>query len=126
MNFDIKYATYLQTFDFIKIEQVLGTILGTQSWGSKARATDHFGYTLGIANESTDRVGPISQRQREKKKEKKRNAAGLRKTDKGDPQFNDLGSCTPCANKINLRIALSLKHSASDPFVLNAPGSSAP
>jgi len=72
MNFDIKYATYLQTFDFIKIKQVLGTILGTQSWGSKARATDHFGYTLGIANESTDRVGPISQRQREKKERKEK------------------------------------------------------
>ena len=72
-------------------------------------------------------VGPTSQRQREKKERKeKRNAAGLEKTDRWDPQCNDSGPCTPCANKINLRIALSLKHSASDPFVLNAPGSHTP
>ena len=64
--------------------------------------------------------------EREGRRKEKRNAAGLEKADRWDPQFNDSASYTPCANKINLRIALSLKHSASDPFVLNAPGSGAP
>ena len=54
MNFDIKYATYLQIFNFIKIKQVLDIFLGTQSWGSKAKKRDLLGYTLGIANKPTD------------------------------------------------------------------------
>ena len=52
MNFDIKYATYLQIFDFIKIEQVLGTILGTQSCGSKAKSISNPWCTLGTLNPS--------------------------------------------------------------------------
>ena len=79
MNFDIKYTKNLKKMNFIKIKQSLCIFLGTQSWGSKARATDHLGCTLGIENKPTDRVGPISQRQREKKKRKRRDAAGLEK-----------------------------------------------
>jgi len=30
MNFDIKYATYLQIFNFIKIKQGLYVVLGAQ------------------------------------------------------------------------------------------------
>ena len=74
MNFDIKYTTYLQIFNFIKIKQVLGTILGAQSQGSKVKATCHLGCTLGTANKPTDRVGPTSQRQKEKKKKEKKSA----------------------------------------------------
>ena len=37
MNFDIKYTKYLQIFNFIKIKQVLGTILGTQNQRSVAK-----------------------------------------------------------------------------------------
>ena len=40
MNFDIKYATYLQIFNFIKIKQVLGTFLGAQNYGSLAEPLD--------------------------------------------------------------------------------------
>jgi len=64
--------------------------------------------------------------EREGRRKEKRNAAGLEKADRWDPQFNDSGSYTPCANKINLRIALSLKHSTSDPFIPNTLGSHTP
>ena len=43
MNFDIKYATYLQIFNFIKIKQGLGTILGIQSWGSNTKLQTKLG-----------------------------------------------------------------------------------
>ena len=64
MNFDIKYTKNLKSMNFIKIKQVLGTILGAQSQGSRVKVTGHLGYTLGAANKPTDRVGPTSQRQR--------------------------------------------------------------
>ena len=47
MNFDIKYLTYLQIFNFIKIKQGQGTILGTQSWGNNTKTRPswvHSGY----------------------------------------------------------------------------------
>ena len=58
MNFDIKYTKYLQIFNFIKIKQVLGTILGAQSWGSKAKATYNSGCKLGVSNRQADMWGP--------------------------------------------------------------------
>jgi len=39
MNFDIKYATYLQISNFIKIKQDLDKFLGTQSWEKQSK--DH-------------------------------------------------------------------------------------
>ena len=66
MNFDTKYTKYLQIFNFIKIKQVLGTILGAQSWGSKAKATYNSGCKLGVSNRQADMWGPTSQREMEK------------------------------------------------------------
>ena len=40
MNFDIKYATYLQIFNFTKIKQNLGVFLGTHSHGSKTKGPE--------------------------------------------------------------------------------------
>ena len=37
MNFDIKNIKNLQIFNLIKIKQVLGTFLGAQDCGSKAK-----------------------------------------------------------------------------------------
>jgi len=89
MNFDIKYATYLQIFNFIKIKQVLGVFLGTQNWRSIAKILNWLGCILGMTNKSTDRVGPISQRQREKEKRKERMQSVQRKSDKWDPCSSD-------------------------------------
>ena len=58
MNFDIKYATYLQIFNFIKIKQDLDIFLGAQSWGHLTRPLNRSGYTMGIPNTPTDNVGP--------------------------------------------------------------------
>ena len=69
MNFDIKYATYLQIFNFIKIKQVLGIILGTLDWGHLTKPLNNHGYTLEILNISTDKVGPTHQRQRKEERE---------------------------------------------------------
>jgi len=53
MNFDIKYTTYLQIFNFIKIKQALEALWGTQNWGSKAkrdrRIWVHLGYIYRVA-----------------------------------------------------------------------------
>ena len=40
MNFDIKYATYLQIFNFIKIKQVLGIFLGAQELEEPSRTIE--------------------------------------------------------------------------------------
>jgi len=65
MNFDIKYATYLQIFNFIKIKQVLGTILGAQNQGSIAKALSQSKYKLGRSSKQTDKWDPQG-REREK------------------------------------------------------------
>ena len=62
MNFDIKNIKNLQIFNFIKIEQVLGAFLGTQSWGCLTRALDQFGYKLETLSMLSDKVGPTYQR----------------------------------------------------------------
>jgi len=51
MNFDIKNIKNLQIFNFIKIKQVLGVFLGTQSWRCLAKALSQFGYILGCLKE---------------------------------------------------------------------------
>ena len=66
MNFDIKYATYLQIFNFIKIKQGLGAFLDTQSWGSTIKTLNNSGCKLGIVNMLADQVGPTNQREKEK------------------------------------------------------------
>jgi len=58
MNFDIKYATYLQIFDFIKIEQGLGTILGAQDCESKAKRDRQLWVYLGYIYRRPDMWGP--------------------------------------------------------------------
>ena len=47
MNFDIKNLKNIKMVDFIKIKQVLGIILGAQSWVSKERSSGQLGYNLG-------------------------------------------------------------------------------
>jgi len=54
MNFDIKNIKNLQIFNFIKIEQVLGAFLGTQSWGSIAKTLNQPGCKLGSFDRCTD------------------------------------------------------------------------
>ena len=58
MNFDIKYVTYLQIFNFTKIKQVLGIILGTLDWGYLTKPLNNLGYTLEALIRPTDRRGP--------------------------------------------------------------------
>ena len=70
MNFDIKYTKNLKSMNFIKIKQVLGTILGVQSWGHLTRPLNRSGYTMGIPNMPTDKVGPTYQWQREEIRER--------------------------------------------------------
>ena len=67
MNFDIKYATYLQIFNFIKIKQGLGTILGTLDWRHLTEPLNSPGYTLGILIKPADRRGPPASDKEEKK-----------------------------------------------------------
>jgi len=65
MNFDIKYATYLQIFNFIKIKQVLGTVLGAQNQGSIAKALSQPRYKLGRSSKQIDKWDPHA-RERER------------------------------------------------------------
>ena len=66
MNFDIKYATYLQIFNFIKIKQGLGIFLGTQNWGRITETLNQPGCKLEMLSIPTDKVGPTYQRKRER------------------------------------------------------------
>ena len=70
MNFDIKYTKHLQIFNFIKIEQAMGVFLGTQSWGSIAKAFDQPGYKLEMFNKLADKWNPQT-------RERKRDFAGF-------------------------------------------------
>ena len=65
MNFDIKYATYLQIFNFIKIKQDLDVFLGTQRQRSIAKALSQTGYKLGILNLSADKWDPPARERRQ-------------------------------------------------------------
>jgi len=67
MNFDIKYATYLQIFNFIKIKQVLGIILGTLDWGHLIEPLNSLGYTLEASIRLTDRRGPSASHRKGRK-----------------------------------------------------------
>jgi len=58
MNFDIKYTTYLQIFNFIKIKQVLDIFLGTQSWRSITKAFNQSGCKLETSNRTADTWDP--------------------------------------------------------------------
>jgi len=66
MNFDIKYTKNLKSMNFIKIKQVLGTILGAQSWGIITETLNQPGCKLGMLSRPTDKVGPTYQRRRER------------------------------------------------------------
>ena len=66
MNFDIKYATYLQISNFIKIKQGLGIFLGAQNQGSIAKALSQPRYKLGRSSKQTDKWDPQA---RERKKD---------------------------------------------------------
>ena len=69
MNFDIKYTKNLKSMNFIKIKQVLGTILGAQSQGSIAKAFNQPGYKLEMVNKLADKWDPqIRDRERNKRK----------------------------------------------------------
>ena len=65
MNFDIKYTKNLKSMNFIKIKQVLGTILGAQNQGSIAKALSQPRYKLGRSSKQTDKWDPQG-REREK------------------------------------------------------------
>ena len=58
MNFDIKYTKNLKSMNFIKIKQILGTILGAQSQGSIAKAFNQPGYKLEMVNKLADKWDP--------------------------------------------------------------------
>jgi len=88
--------------------------LGTQSYGSLAKPLDQPGCKLGMTNKLTDRVGPTSQKEKEKKRG---NAAGLGKADIMGPTPSDLDLRTPCAREISQRKALGLRFVKIDPFI---------
>ena len=72
MNFDIKYTTYLQIFNFIKIKQVWGTILGAQSQGSKVKPQATLGALWGQqTNQLTGWDPPVRGRRKRKRKKRK-------------------------------------------------------
>ena len=58
MNFDIKYTRNLQIFNFIKIKQVMGVFLGTQSQKSIAKVLNRPRCKLGTLNHLADKRGP--------------------------------------------------------------------
>ena len=55
MNFDIKYATYLQIFNFIKIKQSMDIVPGTQSGEAKERDLNRHGYKSEMVSKQADR-----------------------------------------------------------------------
>ena len=65
MNFDIKYVTYLQIFNFIKIKQVLMIFLGTQSYGSLTEPLNQPGCKLEITSKVADIWDPQTRERRE-------------------------------------------------------------
>ena len=71
MNFDIKYVTYLQIFNFTKIKQVLMIFLGTQSYGSLTEPLNQPGCKLEMTSKLADKWGPQT-------REREGNFAGLK------------------------------------------------
>ena len=77
MNFDIKYTTYLQIFNFIKIKQGLEMLRGAQNRMSIAKTLDNPGCTLGTLEKRSDNGAhsPVT----EKKERKKEKESGVHK-----------------------------------------------